>query len=71
MSLANKSLHVLQGAVGRVYILIVGDVVAHVHLRAVVHRADPDDINSEASYVVKLGDDAWKVSDSVSIGVAK
>ena len=46
MGFFDERLHVLQGAVGAVDVLVVGNVVAHVDLWAVVHGADPDGVDA-------------------------
>lgn len=44
MGLTDESLHILEGSVQGVDIFIVGNVVSHVNLGTVIHRADPYNI---------------------------
>lgn len=58
----NERFHICDGTVGWVDGFVVGDIVAHVVLRRVVHRGHPDDIDAEIFDVVDFGDDAGYVT---------
>jgi hypothetical protein len=69
MRFRNKPLHVLNSAIRRVHILVVRNVVSHVHLRRIVHGADPNGINADGSDVVEFGNDAIKIANAIAVGV--
>ena len=67
MCLVNESLNIVHGSVRAIYVLIIGDVIAHIHLRALIMRTDMDHINSEIVQVVELRNDAGDITNPVAI----
>ncbi|MNJ46229.1 hypothetical protein D3C77_413550 [compost metagenome] len=65
--LADKALHIAQGAIVRVYGLVFGDVIAVVAPWRGVERQQPEGVDAQFGDVVKLGDQAWKVTDAVVV----
>jgi len=63
----NEPFHVGDCAVGWVDRFVVGDVVIHVVLRAIVHGTDPYHIDAEGVDVIGLGDDAGNVIDTIAV----
>ena len=49
--------------------VVVGNVIAHVHLRGLVRRAEPDNVHPEVLDVVKLRDNTGNIANTVIIGV--
>ncbi len=58
-----------QGAIHGVDILIIGNIVAHICLWALVDRRYPYYVHAEVLEVVKLLGDAWDISPSIAICV--
>ena len=48
---------------------IIRDIIAHVYLRRLVNRTQPDDIDAQSFDVVELGVDSRQISDPVAVGV--
>ena len=48
VGLIYKALSLLQGAIVRLDIHVIGDVIAVIHLRGWIPRSDPDGINAES-----------------------
>ena len=69
MRLLYQGFHILQGTKRWINVLVIADVVAHIHLWAVVHWTYPKDICAKVAYVVKLGRDARKVAEAVIVRV--
>lgn len=71
LQLRNQDLNVGHASVARLNLAVVGDVVAHVDIGALVARRQPYGVYSQAGDVVDFGDDAWKIAEAVTVGVAK
>lgn len=69
MTALDESLDVRDRAVFFGNAVVIGDVVAHVHLGRLVRRTEPDDVHADVLDVVQLGDDAGDVADAVIVGV--
>ncbi len=69
MSLRHERIERCQVAEERVYIRIVSDVVAEVDHRRGVNGRKPDGIYPEPGKIVKFGNDAGEVADSIGVGV--
>jgi hypothetical protein len=67
--LLHEALHVLARAVGRMHVLVVGDVVAVVEQRARVERHDPDRVHAQVADVVELVGEAAEIPDAVAVRV--
>lgn len=61
--------HIFDGPILRIDAVVVGNVVAHVHLRRLVGRRQPDYIGPQLLYMVQFGHDSGNVTDSIVIGV--
>ena len=66
-----KSLEVLDGAVGGMDAVEIGDVVAVVAQGRRVHGQDPQAVDAEVPYVVQALGQPGEVSDAVPVGVAE
>lgn len=71
MAFIHQLVHVCDCTVRRVNTLIVSYVVAHVNLRAVVRRADLDDIYTKSFDVVKTFCNTRKVVNAIGVFVAR
>ena len=71
MSLIDQPLEIFECAVWSIYVFIVADIISHVNLRTVVHRTNPDYVNTNRADVVQLRDDTLEVSYTIAIGVLK
>ncbi len=71
MCLVNESLNIVHRSVRAIYILIIGDVISHIHLRALIMRTDMDHVDSDIVQVVELRNDAGDVTNPVAVGVLK
>ena len=69
VALVQEPLEVLHGAEGRVYLSVVGDVVAVVVPRRVVQRRKPYGRRPELLYVVELRDDAGDIAHAVIVRI--
>jgi hypothetical protein len=69
MCLVNESLNVVHGSVRAIYVLIIRDVIPHIHLRTLIMRTDMDHIDSEIVQVVELRNDAGDITNPVAVGV--
>ena len=67
MASCNEPFHVGDCAVGWVDRFVVGGIVTHVVLRAIVHWTNPYHIDAEGVNVVELGDDARNVTDTIAV----
>ena len=56
-------------AISWIDVLVVGDIVAHIRLRAGIHGGNPYDIDAQVFQIVERGDDAWDIADPVSIRI--
>ena len=65
----DQCLHVLHGAVGRIDVVVVGNVIAVVRLGGDVARGQPDSTHAETFQMVQLGGDAVEVPDAVAVGI--
>jgi hypothetical protein len=61
--------HVGEGAVLRVDGLVVGDVVAEVHLGRRIHRRNPDGVDAEVLEIGQALGDAVQVADAIAVRV--
>ena len=52
-------------------ILVVGYIVAHILLRRLIERREPDSVNAEAFYVIELLHDTLDIADAVAVSVAE
>ena len=67
--LVDEAIEVLQRAVARMDVLVVGDVVAVVAQRRRVERQQPQRVDAEALEVVELLGQAGEVADAVVVAV--
>src|SRR6266536_5207170 len=65
----DEGFHVCDGAVWWVDSFVVGDIVAHVVLRGIVHWGDPDDVDTEIFDVVDFGDYARDIAQTIAVRV--
>jgi hypothetical protein len=69
--LGHQPVKVLQRAVLRVDVLVVGDVVAEIHLRRGINGREPDGVDAQFLQVVEPRGNAVQVADAVSVRVLK
>ena len=69
--LGDETVEVGQGAVLRIDVFVVGDVVAEVDLRRWVDGREPDGVDAEVLEVVEALGDALQVADAIEIRVLK
>lgn len=69
MSLLQQPLHVRNGSILGVDVLVVGDVISVVFVGRDENGRNPNDINAESLELVQLVDDAVDVSVTVVVGV--
>ena len=69
MGFRNKPLHILNRAVRRINVLVVRNVVSHIHLWRIIHGTDPNGINTDGSDVVEFGNYAIEIANAVAVGV--
>ena len=67
MASCNEPFHVGDCVVRWVDRFVVGDVVTHVVLWAIVHGTDPYHIDAEGVDVIELGDDATNITDTIAV----
>lgn len=65
----DQIVHVIQGTVWRVDILVIAYIVAHVHLRTSIMRRKPNYIDAQLLDIVKLRDDPGDIAKTVAIAV--
>src|ERR1700691_5085723 len=65
----DKAVEVGEGAVLRVDVGVVGDVVAEVDLRRRIDGGEPDGVDAERLEIVEARGDAVEVADAVAVGV--
>ncbi len=65
----DEGFHVLHGAISRIDVVVVGDVIAVVRLGGDVARGQPDSTHAETFQMVQLGGDAVEVPDAVAVGI--
>ncbi len=53
----------------RMHVVIVGDIVTVVTPRRRIERQEPERIHAQLLQIVELGDQARKISDSVTIAI--
>ena len=71
MGLLDKCAEILQGAVVRVHVFVVGNVVALVHLGGRIKGREPHAAHAQLFQVFQFGADADKIADSVTVAVAE
>ena len=69
MCILNESYQIRVRAETRVYLIVVGDVIATVLELAAEHRADPDRIESQILDIIQLRADSLQVAIAVTIAV--
>ena len=69
--LCKQAVHRFQITKKRIDIIVIGDVVSLIHKWGLVYRRNPDNIDSKILQVIELSDDAFKITDSVSIAIRK
>ena len=67
MASCNEPFHVGDCVVRWVDRFVVGEVVTHVVLWAIVHGTDPYHIDAEGVDVIELGDDATNITDTIAV----
>jgi hypothetical protein len=67
----DQGVEILERAEDAVDVHVIGNVVAHVVLRALEDRRQPDSVDAEACDVVEPPHDAWQITDTVAVGVLK
>ena len=68
---AQELLEVVQGAVGRMDVGVIGDVVAVVAQRRRIERQQPERGDAEVLEVIELADQAAEVADAVAVAVGE
>jgi hypothetical protein len=71
VGLGDQVVEVLERAVLRVDVLVVGDVVAEVDLRRRIDGREPDGVDAESLQVVEPLGDAVQVADAVAVRILK
>jgi hypothetical protein len=71
VSLTQKDVEVAQGAVVRMDIGVIGDVVAVVLERRRVEGEEPDSSDTEVLEVIQLPGEAAEIADAVAVAVAE
>jgi len=66
-----QGLEVGHGAVGRINIQVVGDVVAVVHLGGDVDRGQPEGIDVQRLEIVEAGHDPLEITGATGAGILK
>ena len=67
--LRDQLIKILQGAKTRIHAVIIGDIVSVVHHGGRIHRGQPEQIHAEPLQIVQFLQDAWQITDSVSVAV--
>ncbi len=57
------------GPVFRRDVPVIAYIITEILLRALEKRREPDRLDPEVLYVIKLGNDAIKVADAVTVGI--
>ena len=52
-------------------LFIVTDIISHVRIRRIIHRAQPDRADAQPFQMIQPGDDAGDISDPVAVGILK
>ena len=68
---AQQGLEIAHGAVGGIYVEVIGDVVAVVHLGGDVDRGQPEGIDAEGLEVVEAGHDPLEITGATGAGILK
>src|SRR5437763_7602185 len=71
LALGNHAVEVSERTVHRINILVVGDVVAEIHLRRWETWTDPNRVHAEIVQVGHLGGDALEIADAVIVAVGE
>ncbi len=71
VGLGDQAVEVGEGAVLRIDVLVVGDVVAEVDLRRGIDGREPDGVDAELLQIVEALGDAVQVADAVAVGILK
>ena len=69
--LGNEVFHVRHGAVFRVDVPVIADVIAVVGVGGNIYRGEPDGVHPQGLDVVQAADDAGNVPDAVPVRVLK
>src|ERR1017187_2802460 len=64
-----QPVEIRHGAVLRIDVLVVGNIVTEVHLRRRKEGSDPDAVDSQILQIVEMDGDAVEIADAVAIGV--
>ena len=65
----DQGVEVFEAAEQAVDVGVVGDIVAHVFLRALEDRGEPEGVDAEPGDVVEAAQDTRQVADAVAIAV--
>jgi hypothetical protein len=71
LRLGHQPVEVGQRAVLRIDVLVVGDVVAEVHLRRGIDGRQPDRVHAQFLQVVQPLGDAVQIADAVAVRILK
>ena len=67
----NQNLNVAHATISRIYLAVIGNVVAHVGFGALVAWRQPYCIDAELRKVVNFRDDARDITEAIGVGVFK
>lgn len=67
--LCYQFIHVCHCAIWSMYSFVIGDVVSHIYLWALVHRADPDHVDADRFDILKTLSNATQVADAIAVRI--
>jgi hypothetical protein len=71
MHFTDENAHIVHSAEFVHYIAVIGNVISVVLVGAFVAGAKPDSVYAEIAKIIQLGDNTFKIADTVIIGILK
>ena len=66
-----KRIKILHRSKFRHDLFIVTDIISHVRIRRIIHRAQPDRADAQPFQIIQPGDDPGDIPDPVAVGILK
>ena len=71
MGCLHEALKIVQGAIGRMHVLVVGDVIAIIAQGRGIKRQQPESRDPQILQIVQLLCQSWKIADPIAITVVE
>src|SRR5580692_10942801 len=69
--LTGQHIEVSQSSIHRIYVFVIGNVVAEVDLRGGEARGNPDRIDAQIFQVIQLGRDSFQIADTIIVTISE